>query len=172
MLNQAILNTGLRFGVAYVGAEAFILLLAVMTGANPYGSLSLIGFILLPVFQIMALRYIGSFDVAQELSFGNAFRVGSMTALLAAGGSAMLLYIFTELAGERLLAAHIREMEAMMVQVKPQLEEFMGPRTIKQALEDLNKLTPGMVAYDLFLRKMIVGAFAAVILAIFFRKKS
>jgi hypothetical protein len=169
-INSAIVHTGLRFGVALAATEAILLAIGSLFGINPYAPLGILGLLLLPVFAGLGLRYLRRFEATNHLSFGQTFRVGSTITFIGALCSALLIYIFTALAGEDLLMQYLAEVKQMMDANQGQLNEWMGKATTNRVMEQLNKITPGVLAYEDFVRKVMVGMLTSLVMAFFFRK--
>ena len=170
-INQAIVNTALRFGIAYTSAQAIILVVSHVTGANPFGPVRLWMLLLLPVFIFSGLRYLARFEVAKYLSYLSAFRTGSMISFLGSACSAMLVYIYTVLAGPGLLQKHKAEMQEMLKIAEPQLTDALGKQNLIRMAEEIEKVTPSSLAFDDFFQKIIFGIIISFILAFFFKKR-
>ncbi len=172
LINQAIINTAVRFGIAYTSAQAIILAVAHLTGANPFGPMRFWILMLLPVFIFFGLRYLKSFEISQELSYLSAFRTGSMTSFIGGATSSMLVYLYTVISGPGVLKRHKAEMQEMLILSEEQLTGVLGKQNLTRMAEEINKITPGSLAFDDFFQKIVFGIIISLILAFFFRKRN
>jgi len=169
-INSAIVHTGLRFGVAFAATEAILLAIGTLFGINPYAPIGLLGLFLLPFFAGFGLRYLKRFDTTRNLSFGQTFRVGSTVTFIGALCSALLIYIFTTLFGGELLLQYMAEVKQLIKANQSQLHDVMGKATTEKVVEQLGKITPGALAYEDFVRKVMMGMLTSIVMAVFFRK--
>src|SRR5688572_18792324 len=108
MFDQQVGWTGIRFGVIGGLVSFAFILLIYFFGLNPYGNYRLYSLIFIPIFVFFGIGYFKKFtDI--ELGFVKAFRVGLSVAFFAALSSAMLLYLFTFMAGPELFQEFIKE---------------------------------------------------------------
>ena len=172
MISQAIFNTALRFGIGFTALQAMLLLLSRWMDLNPYGALRMWPLYMLPVFIFLGLRYLKQFEVGKNLSYSSAFRTGSMITFFGSACSSMLLYVFGMLAEPAVLARHQAEMKEMISLTEDQLNDVFGQENMKRALEQMQQITPGSIAYEDFFMKLVLGTIAALILAFFFRTRN
>ena len=171
MFDQAIFRTGVKFGVLCGLAGFAIVLLIYFAGINPYGQMSMWSWVLIPVAVFWGLSYFKRYN-DQELGFVKALKVGFFIAFYAALCSAMLLYVFSVVTGFEPIERHIAEMKAMLETTRDAAlqSKVLSQEAYERTYNDLDKTTPGMLAVDDFVKRMVVGVLAAVVGAVFFRK--
>lgn len=171
MFDQAIFRTGVKFGVLCGLAGFVVVLLLYFTGQNPYGQYNIWGWIFIPVAVFWGLSYFKRFN-DQELGFVKALKVGFFIAFYAALSSAMLLYIFSAVTGIEPIERHIAEMKMVLESTREAAlqSKVLSQQAYEQTYKDLDKTTPGMLAVDDFVKRIIVGLLAALVGAVFFRK--
>jgi hypothetical protein len=171
MLDQAIVRTGIKFGVSCALAGFLVVLVLYFAGLNPYGQLIVWGWIFIPVAIFWGLNYFKKFN-DQQLSFVKALKVGWAIAFYTALCSAMLLYVFSIVAGLEPIQRHIAEMKMLMDASREAAMQtkVMTKETFEQTYSQLDKTTPYMLAFDDFIKKFFVGFLSAIVGAVFFRK--
>lgn len=169
-INSAIVQNGLRFGVTWALTEALVLAVFAMFQVNPYAPQPLVGLVLLPIFAGLGLRYLRKFSLTRELSFGQTFRVGSMISFIGAFCSALLIYIFTTLTNSEVLNEYLAQVQQYITEHQSQINRLVGPGSVKRVTNQLAKITPASLAYEDFVRKMMMGMLTSLIMAFFFRK--
>ena len=171
MLDQAIVRTGIKFGVSCALAGFLVVLVLYFAGLNPYGERVMWGWVFIPVAVFWGLSYFKKFN-DQQLGFLKALKVGFSIAFYAALCSAMLLYVFSIVAGFEPIQRHITEMKALMDASREAAlqSKVMTKEAFDQTYAQLDKTTPYMLAFDDFIKKFIVGFLSAIVGAVFFRK--
>ncbi|WP_034256719.1 DUF4199 domain-containing protein [Adhaeribacter aquaticus] len=169
MFDQAVVRTGIRYGVICAVFGFTVILILYFTGLNPYGQSSLFSLVFLPVFIIAGSSSYKKYN-DQNLGFLKAFRVALTITFFAALASAMLTYIFSVFAGIEVIQRHITEMRMAMEAVRAQTIEMIGEANYKQTLAQLEKTTPFNLAMDDFMKKMLTGFIISIVAATFFRK--
>lgn len=169
MFDQTIIRVGVRYGVLCGLACFAIVLVLYFAGANPFGDLGRINFIPIPVFVFLAIRYYKKFQ-DREIGFGKGLRVGLATSFYAALCTAMLVFIFTYLAGPELLQRHIAETLALLEQTREEQIQVLGIEMYEMGYKAVSSITPAMLAMDDFLRRIFAGLVFSLVAAIFFRK--
>ena len=171
MFNQAIVRTGVKFGVICALAGFAVILIIFLAGLNPYGQNSMWSWVFIPVAVFWGLHYFKRYN-DQELSFFKALKVGWSIAFYSALCSAMLLYIFSALAGLEAIERHIAEMKMLLETTREAAmqSKVLSEEVYQQTYKDLDKTSPSMLAVDDFVKRIFVGVLAAIIGAVFFRK--
>ncbi|WP_033316857.1 DUF4199 domain-containing protein [Pontibacter roseus] len=169
MLNQAIVRVGVRYGVL-CGVACFVFFLALyLLGYNPFGEAGRFTYIPLPVFIFLGLRYFKGFHDT-EIGFWRGMRVALAISFYTALCTAMLVYLLIYMAGPELVQQHVTEMRALLDETKEQQIQLLGERNFEQAYQDLDTITPSMLATYDFLSRMFAGLIFSVVAAVFFRK--
>lgn len=171
MFDQAILRTGVKYGVMCALATFLIVLLLFFLGFNPYGQKTMYGWVLVPFFVFAGLRYFKKFQ-DQALSFFKALKVGWSIAFYTALCSGMLLYVFSVVTGLAPIQKHIAEMKAILdaSHDAAMQSKVFSEEVFQQTYAQLDKTTPGMLAADDFVKKFVVGFLSAIVGAVFYRK--
>ena len=171
MFDQAVVRTGVKFGVICALAGFAVILLLYFTGLNPYGQNSMWSWIFIPVAVFWGLSYFRKYT-DQEFGFFKALKVGWSVAFYSALCSAMLLYVFSVMAGIEPIERHIAEMKAVLETTREAAlqSKVLSEEAYQQTYEQLDNTTPGMLAVDDFVKRIFVGVLAAIVGAVFFRK--
>ncbi|PVY36575.1 DUF4199 domain-containing protein [Pontibacter virosus] len=169
MLDQTIVRVGVRYGVL-CGLASFVIILALhLMGYNALGEAGRWSYLPLPVFIFMGLRYFKRFHDA-EVGFWKGLRVSLSVTFYTAMSAAMLLYLMLYLVGPEIIQHHVVELRAMLDQSREAQIKLIGEANFEQAYQELDHLSPSMLATHDFLSRMIVGVMFSVVAAVFFRK--
>lgn len=169
MLNQTIVRVGVRYGVL-CGIACFVILLVLyLLGYNPLGDIGRWSYLPLPIFISMGLRYFKGFYDA-EIGFWKGLRVSMSITFYTALATAMLVYLMIYLAGPEMIQQHVVELRTLLDQTREEQIKLLGERNFEQAYQDLDKLSPSMLAAYDFLGRMFVGGIFSIVAAVFFRK--
>ncbi|ALJ01779.1 DUF4199 domain-containing protein [Rufibacter tibetensis] len=172
MFDKAVVNTAIKYGVTGgIVSFAYILILALIGFENPYDNTSEYSSTLVfgSVFIFLAIKYFKKFHDS-ELGFGKAFKVGFVTVFFLAFTSAMLLCIYSFLAGEELIKEYIILSQKRMELTRQELTQMMGEVNYKNAYQRLNQLNAFTLAQISFVNRMVAGFFISIVLGVFFRK--
>lgn len=171
MFDQAVVRTGIRYGVMCALASFVVTLLLYFAGINPYGHNSIFSLIFIPIFIFSGSSYFKKYN-DQHIGFLKALRVALTITFYAALCSAMLLFIFSAFAGVEAIKLHITEMKALMEvpATKTQLIAEVGKSNYELALKRLEETSPYDLAADEFFKKVGVGLLISIVAATFFRK--
>ena len=171
MFDQAVVRTGIRYGVMCALASFLVTLILYYTGINPYGHNSIFSLLFIPLFIFLGSSYFKKYN-DQNIGFLKALRVALTITFYAALCSAMLLFIFSAFAGVDAIKLHITEMKALMEEptTKTQLLEQVGKSNYELALKKLEETSPYDLAADEFFKKAGVGFLVSIVAATFFRK--
>jgi len=171
MFDQAVVRTGIRFGVLCALASFVVTLILYFSNINPYGHNSMFSVLFIPVFIFLGSSYFKKYN-DQNIGFLKAFRVALTITFFSALCSAMLLFIFSTFAGVELIERHIAEMKAIMLepQTKALSIKAVGQENYDLALKNLEKTSPYDLAGDDFFKKTGIGFLVSIVAATFFRK--
>ena len=171
MFDQAVIRTGIRFGVLCALASFVVTLLLYFSGINPYGHNSMFSVLFIPIFIFWGCSYFKKFN-DENVGFLKALRVALTITFFSALCSAMLLFIFGTFAGVEVIERHITEMKAIMTepQTKALTIKAVGLDNYNLALKNLENTSPYDLAGDDFFKKTGIGFLVSIIAATFFRK--
>jgi hypothetical protein len=169
MFDQAVVRTGIRYGVFCALAGFAITLLLYFSGLNPYGQSSLFGLVFMPVFIFLGLSYFKKYN-DQHIGFLRALRVALSITFYAALASAMFLYIFATFAGLETIQRHINEMKVMLAATRAETIKMIGKANYDLTMAQLDKTTPYHLSADDFMKKILTGSIFSIVAAVFFRK--
>ena len=169
MFDQAVVRIGIRYGVICGLVSFAVTLLIYFSGANPYGQTSLFSLLFMPLFVFMGCAYFKKYT-DQNIGFLRALRVALSITFYAALASAMLLYIFSTLAGFDAIQRHINEMKVMLEATRAETIKLIGEANYNQTLVQLDKTTPYHLAADDFMKKLFTGFIISIVAAVYFRK--
>jgi|SRR5688572_21452583 len=171
MFDQAVVRTGIKFGVICALAGFAVILILFFAGLNPYGQNSMWSWVFIPVAVFWGIKYFKRYN-DQELTFFKALKVGWSVAFYAALCSAMLLYIFSAVAGLEAIERHIAEMKILLESTRNAAlqSKVLTEEAYQQTYKQLDNTTPYMLAMDDFVKKIFVGVLSAIVGAVFFRK--
>lgn len=171
MIDQAIMRTGIRYGVMCAIAGFVIVLVLYFAGINPYGHNNYFSLLFIPVFIFLGSSYFKKYN-DQNIGFLKALRVALSITFFAALCSAMLLYVFSNFAGINSIQMHIAEMKAMLNQpeTKAQTLKMVGKENFELTLKNLDHTTPYDLAATDFFQKAGIGFLVSLVAATFFRK--
>ncbi|MBA9079323.1 MULTISPECIES: DUF4199 domain-containing protein [Rufibacter] len=172
MFDRAVVNTAIRYGVTGgVVGVVYVVSLALLGLENPYANVAEVSSIVffIPVFIILATKYYKKYYGA-EIGFAKAFKVGLATTFFLAFTTAVLLCIFSLLAGEEMIQQYIiLEQENMRLHQK-ELIQMMGEPNYKFAFEKLKELNATTLAQRTFMFRMLAGFLTSIVSSVFFRK--
>ncbi|MGV3589357.1 MAG: DUF4199 domain-containing protein [Adhaeribacter sp.] len=169
MFDQAVVRTGIRYGVMCALVSFAVTLVIYLAGYNPYGQTSLFSLVAMPAFIFMGCAYFKKYD-DQNIGFLKALRVALAITFYAALASAMFLYIFSVFAGFDAIQRHINEMKVVLEATKSETVKLIGEANYNQTLEQLSKTTPYNLAADDFMKKLFTGFLISIVAAVYFRK--
>jgi hypothetical protein len=169
MFDQATVRTGIRFGVMGGISSFAVVVLIYLAGGDPYGQKSLLSYLLIPFFIVLGINYYRSFR-EEAVGFGKALSVAVSVTLYAAVTAALLLYAFAIMAGPEVMQRHVAEMKTMMDLTREQAIRLVGREAYEKAYSELGKRTPGQIASEDFVRRIIFGSLVSLITAFFKRK--
>ncbi|MBX0334437.1 DUF4199 family protein [Pontibacter sp. HSC-14F20] len=169
MLDQTIVRVGVRYGVL-CGLASFVIIMALyLMGFNALGEAGRWSYLPLPIFIFMGLRYFKRFHDA-EVGFWKGVRVNMSVTFYTALSAAMLLYLMLYLVGPEIIQQHVVELRALLDQSREAQIKLIGESNFEQAYQELDNLSPSMLATHDFLSRVIVGMLFSVVAAVFFRK--
>ena len=169
MFDQAVVRTGIRYGVLCALVSFAVTLVIYLSGENPYGQTSLFSLVVMPAFIFMGCSYFKKYN-DQNLGFFRALRVALSITFYAALASAMFLYIFSVFAGFEVIQRHINEMKVVLETTRAETIKLIGEANYKQTVEQLDKTTPYHLAADDFMKKLFTGLLISIVAAVYFRK--
>lgn len=171
MFDQAIVRTGIRYGVMCALSGFVIVLALYFSGVNPYGHNNYFSLLFIPVFIFLGSAYFKKYN-DQNIGFLKAFRVALTITFFAALCSGMLLYIFANFAGIESIQLHIAEMKALLnlPETKAQTLKMIGKENFELTLKNLEHTTPYDLAATDFFQKAGIGFLVSLVAATFFRK--
>jgi hypothetical protein len=169
MFEQAVVRTGIRYGVLCALLSFGITLTLYLAGANPYGQTSIFSLVFMPVFIFLGCAYFKKYN-DQNIGFLKALRVALAITFYAALASAMLLYIFSVFAGFEAIQRHITEMKLMLESTRAETVKIIGQANYDKTMLQLEKTTPYHLAADDFMKKIMTGLIISIIAAVYFRK--
>lgn len=169
MLNQTIVRVGVRYGVL-CGLASFVIVMALyLLGINPFGDAGRWSYLPLPVFIFLGMRYFKGFHDA-EIGFWKGVRVSLAITFYTALCASMLVYLMIYLAGPEIIQQHVAELRVLLNESREAQIKLLGESTFERAYQDLDTLSPSMLATHDFLSRMLVGGIFSVVASIFFRK--
>jgi hypothetical protein len=171
MLDQAVIRTGIRYGVLCALASFIVTLLLYFSNINPYGHNSMFSVLFIPIFIFWGSSYFKKYN-DENVGFLKALRVALNITFFSALCSAMLLFVFATFAGVETIERHIAEMKAIMTepQTKALTIKAVGIENYNLALKNLENTSPYDLAGDDFFKKTGIGFLVSIIAATFFRK--
>ena len=171
MFDQAVVRTGIRYGVLCALASFIVTVLLYFLHINPYGHNSMFSVLFIPIFVFLGSAYFKKYN-DQNIGFFKAFRVALTITFFSALCSAMLLFIFSTFAGVESIERHIAEMKAIIIdpQTKEVTIKAIGAENYELALKNLEKTSPYDLAGDDFIKKIGIGFLVSLVAATFFRK--
>ncbi|MDB5262967.1 MAG: hypothetical protein JWQ14_2248 [Adhaeribacter sp.] len=169
MYDQAVVRTGIRYGVLCALVSFAVTLVIFLAGHNPYGQTSLFSLIAMPAFIFAGCAYFKKFN-DQNVGFLKALRVALAITFYAALASAMFLYIFSEFAGVEAIQRHITEMKVILETTRTETIKLIGEANYKLTIDQLDKTTPYYLAVDDFMKKLFTGLLISIVAAVYFRK--
>jgi len=171
MFDQAVVRTGIRYGVLCALASFVVTVVLYYADINPYGHNSMFSVLFIPIFIFWGCSYFKKYN-DQNIGLLKAFRVALTITFFSALCSAMLLFIFSTFAGVESIERHIAEMKAIMAepQTKALSIKAVGQENYNLALKNLDKTSPYDLAGDDFFKKTGIGFLVSIVAAVFFRK--
>lgn len=171
MLDQAIVRTGIKFGVFSAFAGFAIILILFFAGLNPYGPYSMWSWIFIPVAIFWGLYYFKQ-NHEPELGFLRALGLGLLIAVTLALVSAILLYIFGSIIGNEPLQRHISEMKLLFNQTSAQAlkDKVLTSQAVAETNRTIEATTVKDLAIDALVKRFLIGFFTSIVGAVFFRK--
>lgn len=156
------LNYGAMSGLSSFG---FFLILFYL-GWNPFGQISFLGFWIPIVFVCMATGNMRNNLLGGYITYGQAFRIGFLTASSAGFLYALLIYIFGTLIQPGLIDIHKLELAEGIEKTRA----IFGEKFYESNLENVDKTTIFTMASGEFFSKSFGGFLISLITAGFYRR--
>ncbi|MDQ3394252.1 MAG: DUF4199 domain-containing protein [Bacteroidota bacterium] len=165
-------QTAFKFGL--MGGILIALLFAIMVyfDINPLvANKSLdFGFIIVPIFVIFAIKEFRDYRYGGKIKFWQAMILGMLTVSFIALLSAIVVWSFLSLLGDDFLRQYIADRTLLLEEYKPMIIENTSDDVYNNTFDELQNVTPIILAFDDFLKKIFTGLFITLIISVVLRR--
>ena len=161
-----------RYGIAGVIISGLLFLVLYWLGKNPlvYSRPWDFGFLLIPIMIFFGTKDFKDNHNGGELRFWQGMTSGFVTYTVIALGSALFLWNFLTWADPEVLQGYIADRLQLLEDNQEQFEQTLGPELYKQQLVKMKETTAWVVAVDDFWKKLSIGLFLTILIAVILRK--
>jgi hypothetical protein len=161
-----VLRTALNYG-AGIGISCFVVFLLIyFAGFNPLGNASWLGAWIPVVFICLSTRHFREQETEGFIGYGNAFRIGLLTAMAGALLFALIIYLFGTLIDSNLVTLYKNDVVEQLEQTKA----FLGDSLYEKMMENVNQTTMFSISSGDFFTKCIGGLIVSLITAAVYKK--
>jgi hypothetical protein len=165
------LITSLKYGL--IGGALIIVLFFVLIylDVNPLIANKRLdfGFLILPLFVFFGIKEFRDIRNSKQLRFWQGMTVGFFTYIFLALTSALFILLILNLNTE-LLEQYIVDRSLLIENNKAQIIENLGEEVYSITYQDLQNITPMVLAIDDFLKKIFAGLFITIIISVILRR--
>jgi hypothetical protein len=167
---QHILRAGLRYGLVggLIAVGIFLLLFAL--DGDPIGTARFFDFILLPLFIFFAIKELRDYRQRGYMAYWQGMTVGFLTYLLIALLSALFLYFFLQFASQETFLGYQQENIKLLTDDPQKWISEIGEGSYRKAVRNMEQLSIVEVAFDDFLKKLLIGLFLTSFISIFLKR--
>ncbi len=161
-----------RYGIAGVIIQGALFLVLYFIGENPLvGRTSWdFGFVMIPLMVFFGMKDFKVNHNRGELRFWQGMTSGFVIYGIIAVGSAFFIWNFLTWADPTVLDAYIADRIQMIIDKKEQIETVMGPEIYQDQLIKMENTKAWVVAVDDFWKKLSIGLFLTIIIAVLLRR--
>ncbi len=169
---QPYFQTSLKFGL--MGGILIVILFVVMVffEINPLVASKKLdfGFIILPIFIFFSVKEFRDFKNEGKLRFWQAIALGMLTLFILSALSAIIVWSFLSLFSDDFLKQYIIDRTYLLEEYKPMILESTSEEVYERTFQDLQNVTPAILAFDDFLKKIFTGIFITLIISVILRR--
>lgn len=160
-----------RFGIAGVVISGLLFLVLYWVGKNPlvYSRPWDFGFLMIPVMVFFGMKDFKNHN-GGELRFWQGMTSGFVIYCIIAAGSAFFLWNFLTWGDPTVLDGYIADRLHLLDENKAQFEHTLGPELYKQQIQKMKETSAWVVAMDDFWKKLSIGLFLTILIAVILRK--
>jgi hypothetical protein len=169
---QPYFQTSLKFGL--MGGILIVILFVVMVffEINPLVASKKLdfGFIILPIFIFFSVKEFRDFKNEGKLRFWQAIALGMLTLFILSALSAIIVWSFLSLFSDDFLKQYIIDRTYLLEEYKPMILESTSEEVYERTFKDLQNVTPAILAFDDFIKKIFTGIFITLIISVILRR--
>lgn len=169
---QPYFQTSLKFGL--MGGILIVILFVVMVffEINPLVASKKLdfGFIILPIFIFFSVKEFRDFKNEGKLRFWQAIALGMLTLFILSALSAIIVWSFLSLFSDDFLKQYIIDRTYLLEEYKPMILESTSEEVYERTFQDLQNVTPAILAFDDYLKKIFTGIFITLIISVILRR--
>ncbi|MDQ3535122.1 MAG: DUF4199 domain-containing protein [Bacteroidota bacterium] len=128
------------------------------------------GFIILPIFIFFSVKEFRDFKNEGKLRFWQAIALGMLTLFILSALSAIIVWSFLSLFSDDFLKQYIIDRTYLLEEYKPLILESTSEEVYERTFQDLQNVTPAILAFDDFLKKIFTGIFITLIISVILRR--
>ena len=166
-MNSTVIRYGLIGGLLFI----IVALIGNMTGlSSPTSMMSvlfnmLIGLVLFVGLMVVAIRYHRDKDLGGYITFGRAFLVGLLVALISGTVSNLVNYFYITVIDPEYMTNMVRDMQGMYEGLG------MSEEQIEAAMAQVQNLTPGRIMLQGLIAQIVMGSIVAAIVGAVMKRK-
>lgn len=169
---QPYFQTALKYGL--MGGILIVLLYIVLVffEINPLVASKKLdfGFIIMPIFIFFSIKEFRDYRNDKKLRFWQGIIVGLFTLLLLSLISAFVVWAFLSLFGDEYLRQFIVDRTILLEEYRPMILETTSEEVYQQTYQDLQNVTPVILAFDDLIKKIFAGLFITLIISVILRR--
>ncbi|CAN5477930.1 hypothetical protein BH23BAC1_BH23BAC1_44440 [soil metagenome] len=127
------------------------------------------GFFIIPVFVFFSIKEFRNLRNYKQLRFWQGMTIGFFTYLILAFISASFIWLVLNINND-LLDQYIFDRSLLVENNKDQIVETLGEEVFYQTYQDIQQVTPFILALDDFLKKIFAGLFITIIISVILRR--
>ena len=169
---NALLKIPARYGIAGVIIQGLLFLTLYWLGKNPlvYSRPWDFGFLMIPVMIFFGMKDFKDHHNGGELRFWQGMTSGFVIYTVIALGSAFFLWNFLTWGDASVLDGYIADRLQLLADNREQFEQTLGPELYQQQIVKMKETSAWVVAVDDFWKKLSIGLFLTIIIAVILRK--
>lgn len=169
---QPYFQTALKFGL--MGGILIVVLFVVMVlfEINPLVASKKLdfGFIILPIFVFFSVKEFRDYKKDGKLRLWQGMILGMFTAFFLSLFSAIVVWAFLSLFGDLFLTQYITDRTILLEEYRPMIVETTSEEVYERTYKDLQNVTPLILAFDDFIKKIFTGLFITLIISVILRR--
>jgi hypothetical protein len=165
------LITSLKYGLIGGALTIILFFILIFLDINPFVAYKKLdfGFLILPVFIFFSIKEFRDLRNNRQLRFWQGMTVGFFTYIFLALTSAVFILLALSFYPQ-VLDQYIIDRSLMVENNKSQIVETLGEEVYYQTYQDLQQISPFVLALDDFLKKIFAGLFITIIISVILRR--
>ena len=172
LYQKPLVKIPLRYGIIGVAMGAVLFVVLYLFGENPlvFSTPWDFGFLLIPIMLFFGVKDFKVNHNSGELRFWQGMTAGFIIYTTIAVGSAIFLFIFLKWIDPSLIQGYIIDRLELLEGSKDRFFETLGEDLYHQQVAKTKQITASVLAWDDFWKKLSIGLFLTIIIAVILRK--